>query len=135
MEKELSKEEFLKMFEENKFGSKIIYDKGDVVVVQIDKYEDMAFLFGTKPTVLKAFWAICREKRWWDEYVTKPKRVQYAAIDFSMSDNDIRKAFAFTYDTENDKYTNGADRENRCTTSDEEIRAILKFMYFIDNDF
>ena len=135
MEKELSKEEFLNMFEENKLESKIIYDKGDVVVVRIDNYEEMAFFFGAKHTVLKALWAICREKSWWDEYVAKPKRVQYVAIDFSMSDNDTRKAFAFTYDAENDKYTNGADRVNRYATSDEGIRAILKFMYFIDNDF
>jgi len=135
MEKELTKDDFLKVFEENKLESKIIYGKGDVVVVQIGNYEEMAFLFGGKHPVLKALWAICREKSWWDEYIAKPKRVQYVAIDFSMSDNDIRKAFAFTYDTENDKYTNGADRENRYSTSDEGIRAILKFMYFIDNDF
>ena len=79
-----NKEELLNFVRDFTPTSKVIYDCGDIVVVQINDFEASAKTCGGDKTT----WCITTNKAQFNDYVTNNNRKQYFMFNFSKQEND-----------------------------------------------
>ena len=103
-------ESFSNFLKENKLESTFEkVPKNNAVIVKVANFEEMEILFRGR-----YIWAICYEKRYWENYVSKPKRVQYVYLDFDKPESFCGSAFAFTYDPKINEFTDAANGNDNC---------------------
>jgi len=114
--------DFCKTIIENDFKSVFVKINENAVVVLVDNFEEMLSLFGGG----RAMWAICRELRYWNHFISNHKRKQFVYIDFSKREFCSSSMFAFTYDPLEKKFTDSASIENNELNGNYEIRFVLE---------
>ena len=126
-----SKEDFIKAFNEMNLKSSFKEIKGrNAVLVRVADFEEMKCLFGYG----RSFWAIAVEERYWERYVSDKNRWQFVYLNFDVKEFMNGKfmdgsGFAFTYDPNEDIFTNAASRNDHSITRDnEKVAYILKFV-------
>lgn len=73
------KEEFLKSVKDYCPNTKVLYDRNNIVLVQVESFADCHFLFDKKTID----WCIARSNSHWCDYVAKPFHKQYFIVDFN----------------------------------------------------
>lgn len=73
-------------------SSPVVYDKGNVVILQVNSFEDSSKLCGSGRTG----WCLTRERSYFNQYVTSRNSKQYFLFDFDKREDDDLAHVGFT---------------------------------------